>query len=269
MSVTFQRPSMGVLNLQRGEKKFQLTRHTPSEDIGFFVKHFWIVSWNLTEEEPYLQDVVPNPCVNLVIENGRSAIFAPATQKYSHLMQQKGCVFGAKFKPGGFYPFIKRPVSALRGQPLNVASIFDIEARLWEESILTTSDERSMVDIAEQYIRPKLPERDERIPMIQRILEHVIEDKEITKVDQICEQFDMNKRTLQRLFEQYVGVSPKWVIKLYRIQNAAETMDRHPDQDWLQLSLDLGYYDQSHFNKDFKSIIGKTPDEYTKGIQHK
>jgi AraC-like DNA-binding protein len=267
MSSGFHRPSMGVLNLQNGEKKFQLSRHTPSDDIGFFVKHFWIVSWNLTEEEPYLQNVVPNPCVNLVIENQRSAIFGPATQKYSYFLQQKGCVFGAKFKPGGFYPFIKRSVSALREQPLSITSVFDVETQHWEESILTQSDERSMVEIAERYMRPKLPAQDRRIPMIQRMIERIVEDKEITKVDQICEQFDMNKRTLQRLFDQYVGVSPKWVIKLYRIQNAAETMDHHPNQDWLQLSLDLGYYDQSHFIKDFKSIIGKTPDEYTKGTR--
>ncbi|MOA57975.1 DNA-binding transcriptional activator FeaR [compost metagenome] len=72
----------------------------------------------------------------------------------------------------------------------------------------------------------------------------------------------MNKRKLQRLFSQYVGVSPKWVLKLYRLQNAAEAMETGSERDWIKLSQDLGYYDQSHFIRDFKAMIGRTPDEY-------
>lgn len=52
------------------------------------------------------------------------------------------------------------------------------------------------------------------------------------------------------------------VIKLYHLQNAAELMDHGIPCDLGQLSQNLGYHDQSHFIKDFKSIIGSTPEEY-------
>jgi AraC-like DNA-binding protein len=253
---------MGVLNLQGGEKKFQLSRYAPSEDIGFFVKHYWVVSWDLTGQEPYLQNVVPNPCVNLVVENNKTYFYSPAKYKYSYLIKEKGCVFGVKFKPGGFYPFIKQPITLLSGQPVEVHQVLDADAQAVEHVILSQKDEKMMVELAEGFLRPKLPERDPTVARINQMIDRIIEEREITKVDHICERFDINKRTLQRMFSQYVGISPKWIIKLYRLQNAAETMDNGRNLDWMKLSQDLGYHDQAHFIKDFKAAIGKTPDEY-------
>jgi AraC-like DNA-binding protein len=261
-----QKPSMGVLNLNGGEKKFQLSRYAPSEEIGFFVKHFWIVSWDLAGQDPYLQDVIPNPCVNMVIEKSRSAIYGAAKNKYSYLIQGKGCVLGVKFKPGGFYPFIKQPVSGLTNNPMEIRDVFDVEAQAIEDAILYQEEEEKMVEFVEGLIRPKLPSRDDNITLINRIIDQIIAERGITRVEDISQRFNINTRKLQRIFGQYVGVSPKWVIQLYRLQNAAEIMDNGQNHDWLKLALDLGYHDQSHFIKDFKAIIGKTPDEYTQHL---
>jgi AraC-like DNA-binding protein len=267
MNSITQRPSMGILNLNSGEQKFQLSRYAPSEDIGFFVKHFWIVKWDLTGQEPYLQDVIPNPCVNLLIEPTKTGIYGAAKYKYSYLIKGKGCVVGVKFKPGGFYPFTKQPVSGLVDNPMAIHNVFDIEAHTLEDTILSHAEDAKMVELVEGFIRPKLPEKDPTVTLINRIIDQIVEDQEITKVDDICKIFAINKRKLQRLFDQYVGISPKWVIKLYRLQNAAETIDLDKNHDLLKLAVDLGYHDQSHFIKDFKAVIGKTPDEYADHIK--
>ncbi|WP_341280605.1 helix-turn-helix domain-containing protein [Paenibacillus sp. FSL H8-0537] len=269
MSASMHRPSMGLLHLQEGEKNFQLTRYAPSEDIAFFVKHFWIVSWDLSEQKQYLQEVVPNPCVNLVIQQGRSGIFGAAKQKYSYLVEGKGCVFGAKFRPGGFYPFMQQPVSSLADRPLDIREIFDVDGPAMEELLLSQEGEAAMVELAERFIKPKLPVQDESVTLINQMVDWIMSQRDVTKVDQLCAAFHINKRTLQRLFDQYVGVSPKWVIQLYRLQNAAETLDRSPSHDWTQLALELGYHDQSHFIKDFKAVIGVTPEQYASGSNRK
>ncbi|ASS73686.1 AraC family transcriptional regulator [Tumebacillus algifaecis] len=266
MSLLEPKPSMGVLKLYDSEKnnRFRLHRYPPAEDLRFFIKHFWIVSWDLTDQEPFWQHVVPNPCVNLVIEHGKSGIFGPAKQKFSYQLQGIGCVFGVKFKPGGFYPFLQRSVAELSKQPLNISDVFAVDACALEQAILTETEEEKMVELASAFIRHKLPKQDATILQIDRVIDRIIHNHEITKVDQLCDALAINKRKLQRLFEQYVGVSPKWVIKLYRLQNAAAMIERDHRPDLLQLSLALGYYDQSHFNKDFKMIIGKTPLEYAR-----
>ncbi|MGM0881788.1 MAG: DUF6597 domain-containing transcriptional factor [Bacillota bacterium] len=267
MHSTVQKPSMGILQLSEGEKKFQLTRYVPSEPLRPFIKHYWIVSWDLDGQDPYFQDVVPNPCVNMVIEAYRSGIYGVASRKYTKKIEGKGRVFGVKFQPGGFYPFIQSPLSGLTDQSLTIESVFGAGALAFEQAIASEEDASGMIGHAEVLFLQKLPAQDETIAFINQIINCMNEDREVTRVEQICELFDINKRKLQRLFNQYVGVSPKWVIKLYRLQNAAEAMDTGSHRNWLTLSNELGYYDQSHFIKDFKSIIGKTPDEYARSVE--
>lgn len=265
MKITDQR-SMGILQLREGEKKFQLTRYAPSEPLQHFVKHYWIVSWDLEGQAPYLQDVVPNPCANMVMEDHRSGIYGVASRMYTKRIEGKGQVFGVKFQPGGFYPFIKSPLSKITDQALSIKSVFGADAIGYEQQLKSENDPASMIALTEALFLQHLPEHDEAITLINRIIARILEDRDLTKVEQLCELFNMNKRKLQRLFNRYVGISPKWVIKLYRLQNAAEALDSGSQYDPLKLSCDLGYYDQSHFIKDFKSIIGKTPDEYSKSV---
>ncbi|WP_159886121.1 helix-turn-helix domain-containing protein [Paenibacillus puerhi] len=266
MTIQIPKPHMGLLHVQESAKRFHLTRHAPSRELASFVKHYWIVKWNLTGQEAYSQLVVPNPCVNLVVEPGKTAFYAPGKTTYAYLLHGQGCVFGVKFKPGGFYPFIKQPISELTGRPLGVNQVLDASGSELEKAILKQEDEARMAEQMERYLLPKLPDRDAQTLFVQQVVDLIAKDREITKVDTLCEHFQVHKRTLQRLFDQYVGVSPKWVIRLSRIQNAAEAMDSgQHHHDLLQLSMDLGYHDQAHFIKDFKSMVGKTPDEYAKG----
>ncbi|MFN8418982.1 MAG: DUF6597 domain-containing transcriptional factor [Anaerolineae bacterium] len=64
----------GILKPKQAGQKFRLTRHLPTAaDLAYFVVRYWIVSWDLLGQPPYLQENIPNPCVNLVIERGKSA----------------------------------------------------------------------------------------------------------------------------------------------------------------------------------------------------
>src|SRR5690606_17313279 len=111
-----------------------------------------------------------------------------------------------------------------------------------------------------------LPEPDDNIELINQIIDCVVADRRITRVDQLAAIFERTPRSLQRLFSQYVGVSPKWVIKRYRLHEAAEQLASGMGVDWPQMAQELGYFDQAHFIKDFKSIIGVTPAEYARGV---
>jgi AraC-like DNA-binding protein len=67
---------------------------------------------------------------------------------------------------------------------------------------------------------------------------------------------------LQRLFRDYVGVTPKWVLKRYRVHEAAERLASGEAQDAAWLAADLGYSDQPHFIRDFAAQVGCTPHAY-------
>lgn len=264
MQTNSQMPAMGVLKLQETQSKSQLTRHAPSPDLAFFVKHYWIIHWDLTGQAPHLQHVVPNPCVNLVIDRGKSGIFGPGQRKFSYQLQGKGSVFGVKFKPGAFYPFLHKPVSRLMERPLAVQDLFGGDDRTRENEFLSLPDDALNIARAESMIRSRLPEQDETVELLGCIMDRMQNDHELTRVDDVCRAFGVHIRKLQRLFDQYVGVSPKWVLMLFRLQNAAATIDNGGIVNFTRLAADLGYYDQSHFIKDFRTVIGETPEDYAR-----
>ncbi len=258
----------GVLLRKAGEKRFQLTRLAPSQDLSCFVERYWIVSWDLRGQPPYVQETLPYPCVNLVIEKDRSMIYGVETGKFTRLLEGHGRVFGVKFKPGAFYPFYKAPVVQITNACISFQAALGVDSKALEEALLTHEDEGVMKEIAEDFLRARLPEDDEHVTEINRIVDYIIAHQEITRVDDVVDRLALNKRALQRLFNHYVGVGPKWVIKRYRLHEVAERLAAHEGRDSTKMAQDLGYFDQAHFIKDFKTIVGKTPTEYARDDQH-
>lgn len=253
----------GILNFKAGQQKFSLTRYFPHPDLEFFIEHYWIVRWDLRGQEPYVSEIVPHPTVHLVFQQDATQIYGVTSGKFSRLIAGKGYVFGVKFRPGAFYPFVKSPVSQFTDDALCLEDVFGVDSALMETAILTLDDDSLMVEAVENFLRAHLPPPDENITLINRIIDHIIADRSLTKVDDVVAHFHINKRTLQRLFNQYVGVSPKWVIQRYRLHDAVDQLAENETADSAQLALNLGYFDQAHFIKDFKTVVGKSPVKYT------
>lgn len=152
----------------------------------------------------------------------------------------------------------------LTDSSIGTMEILQVEPHKLEQELLTAEEPEHKVRYMEELIRRILPEEDEQIERIHAMIDQIHHNRDIIRVEQVSEWFQMSPRSLQRLFKQYVGVSPKWVIRLYRLQNAAEMLEGLDHQDMLELAMDMGYYDQSHFIRDFKAVIGKTPEVYMK-----
>jgi AraC-like DNA-binding protein len=254
----------GILKPSQGKRKFHLSLLPPTEDLAFFVEHYWIVSWDLIDQGPYVQETLPYPSVHLVFEAHQTKIFGVMTGKFSRILEHKGRVFGIKFRPGAFYPFAKVRVSTFTNSTISCQQAFGVDISTLEDVLLTCMDEEGMRAIAERFLCERLPQRDEHITEINQVIEAIIAHPEITRVDDIARYLHLKKRTLQRLFNQYVGVSPKWVIKRYRLHEVAERLAEGEFIDGAEIASELGYFDQAHFIKDFKAVVGRTPAQYAK-----
>lgn len=272
MKSTDHSSTRGILQSEAGMRNFSLMRYEPAPELASLIEHYWVVRWDLRGQSPYEQTILSYPNINLSFEKTSSGLFTGVygvpSSKFTRFLQDEGTVLGVKFRSGGFYPFWKQPVSKLTDHILPFRDVFGIEATELEERIWAQEDGDQMARLAELYLLEHLPEKDERVELINRIVETAIHDREIVRVEDIASRFDISMRTLQRLFSRYVGVSPKWVIQRYRLQEAADRMEQGEITDWPKLSQDLGYYDQAHFIKDFKALIGKSPEEYMKAIRH-
>ncbi len=258
--------AQGMLNPAMAPSKFTITRLPPSADLAFFVERYWIVQWDLRGQEPYLQENILFPCVNLVIEPGASGIFGVVTRKFSRWLEGQGTVLGIKFRPGAFYPFYRAPVSHLMNRGTTLEAVFGIPTRQLEAEALGLSSAAEQVILMESLLMAHRPEPDETVTVINAMIDTIISQRNITRVDEVAERFGWTVRGLQRLFSQYVGVGPKWVIQRYRLHDAVDCLLTQPDPDWSRLAQELGYFDQAHFIRAFKAIIGQTPAAYARSL---
>jgi AraC-like DNA-binding protein len=264
---TVEEKPRGILNPKSGAEKFQLARYEPSATLGLFVEHYWVVKWDLRGQEPYPSETLPHPCIHIAIEPDIAHIVGIVTRKFSRLLEGEGWTFGIKFRPGGFYPFVQKPISQYTDKTISLTEDFGAAGEAYEIAIRAASCDEEWIAKAETFLCQRSPMPDENVTLINKIVDGIIAERAVTKVDDLVSRFNINKRALQRLFSQYVGVSPKWVIQRYRLHEAAEQMAAGEVVDWSRMAVELGYFDQAHFIKDFKAIVGLTPAEYAKKVQ--
>jgi AraC-like DNA-binding protein len=119
-----------------------------------------------------------------------------------------------------------------------------------------------MTEQAEALLLSVRPERDSAAEQAAELVARITGDPALRRVDELAAASEMSVRSLQRLFADYVGVSPKWVMRRARLHEAAERADGGKVVDWAGLAADLGYADQAHLTHDFTATIGVPPTHY-------
>lgn len=260
-------PPRGVLKTAGRARPFRHERYHPSTDLDAYVEHYWVVEWDLRGQPPYRAETLPHPSVHMIFEaGGRSRIRGPARAKFSRLLKGKGGVFAVKFTPAGFHPFARVPVSKFTDTVVSLRTVFGGNALALDRAVRATRTDAARIEIVEAFLRRRLREPDHDVPRVSGIVYQAAGDRMLVKVDDLVERFATNKRTLQRLFTKYVGVSPKWVIQRYRLHEAAARLAAAP-VDHAALAVELGYADQAHFARDFKAIVGVSPAAYERAAR--
>ena len=255
-STTSQR---GILDPEAAARHFRLARYAPSPDLAHLIERHWFVEWHL--REPYTQGIVTHPSVNLAFEPHYALVFGVVTGRSDHTIEGDGKVVGCKFRPGGFHPFAPVPAISLTDRVATLEETLGDPGDLHERVIAARTD-RAQIAVVEAFLRARMPAPDPQVEAVAAIMRLVLASPDLTRVEQLVERTGRSSRSLQRLFREYVGVTPKWVLKRVRLHEAAERIADRPDEDWPALALDLGYFDQAHFIKDFKAVVGRAPAEY-------
>lgn len=258
----------GVLGLREGSATgsagdgYSLDRFPPAADLAGLVERHWLVSWELPPGREGSVTLLPHPCVNVVLDRGRLAVSGVGRERFTYPYRDTGRVFGVKFRPGGFQPFLGRPLAEITGAVLPAEQLWGPPAAALAERMAAARHVDRLVELVEEFLRERRPEPDPQVELVQRIVAALLHERTIVRVDDVTEMFGINPRTLQRLFQRYVGVSPKWVLRRYRLHEAAAVLAREQHRPWAEVAAELGYSDQSHFIRDFAAAIGMTPVAY-------
>jgi AraC-like DNA-binding protein len=165
------------------------------------------------------------------------------------------------FKPGGLYKIFHLPVHYFINRNRDAREflgeqIFEIGEQLREIS-LPRKIELINNWLISQIERQKKPDRniDEAIRLIERNKGNIsIRELELATFT--------TKRTLERHFLEQVGFHPKTFSRLVRFKGVIRYIESNLNVKWRQLADTFGYYDQSHFIHDFKTLTGGLPHNY-------
>jgi AraC-like DNA-binding protein len=231
-----------------------------------WVQHYWSVSWDLRGCEPFVQETLPHPNVYIILDRNGAQVAGMHTARFSTTLEGESRVFGIKFRPGGFRPFLGSSVGALANRVVPIEQVFGSGAQQWERTMLSLRDAAALIATASEFLRAHLPTPDSNVALTTRLVEQILKagegENEIRGVQELARRSGMSQRSLQRLFQEYVGASPKWVIRRYRLHELVERLKAGDVVDGAQAALDLGYFDQAHLINDFRSIVGYSPARY-------
>lgn len=226
---------------------------SPSPDLAPFVSSYWIVEW--AYDTPYRQLIVPYPNVHLTFRGAcPPEVHGVSSMHVVKELVGEGRVVGVAFRPGGFRPFLRSSVATLTDRTVPAADV----------PMLARPPSAPDVATIERWLRAARPEPDPTAQWVAGVVDRVATDPAITRVDELAARCGTGVRTLQRVFADFVGVGPKWVIRRYRLHEVTERMARGEASDWAGLAAGLGYADQAHLTRDFASMFGEPPTHYAR-----
>jgi AraC-like DNA-binding protein len=204
--------------------------------------------------------------VNLAFEGGRGTVHGIPTHRASRRLEGSGWALGTKFRPGAFRQFTAIRAPELVGRVVTVEEAFAAGdgGKLRAAINARSPDLEAMIEAVEAYLREHRTPVDPAGELLREIVAEMLVAPSGITVSEIARRHGMSTRALQRLFRSYVGVGPKWVLRRYRLQEAAERIAAGEVEDYASLALDLGYFDQAHFNRDFRAMVGRAPSEYAR-----
>lgn len=254
----------GILYANTAREKFHYGTLPPAAELAAFVENYWVVSWDLRGQGAFTQRVLTRPGVNMTFKAGRSRIAGLTTGQFAEVLEGRHTVFGVRFRTGAFRAFLGAPVSEITDRFLGVHELFGAEGQALEDALLRAPDERRMAAIMDGFLGPLVPRGDGMASLAGEIVAAIAADRGVLRVDDLAADVGMSPRRLQRLFHDYVGAGPKWVIRRYRMQEALARTVGGDLPNWGELAAELGYSDQAHFIRDFTANVGAPPSQYVR-----
>lgn len=250
----------GILRPGASSRHFDFRSYEVGEELADAVENFWTVTWDLTDS--YTAQVLPWPSVNLTVTNSEADVTGLVRRCYERHLTGHGYAVGARFRPGCFRPYLDFSVSELTDRHRPTAEVLGRNTAELRRAVADETDPAARVPLLSAFLVEARPEPDPTAIWLAELTELVAARRDITRVTQVAELAQVSVRRLQRLFADYVGAGPKWVIQRFRLQDAAARAAGPEPVDWAALAAELGFADQAHLTRAFTASIGTPPAAY-------
>ena len=256
-----------ILRPRTSARNFEYERHPAPTGLAGLVEHFWTVSWDLEAGRSYTAQTLPYPSVNLSVTDTEVDVTGLTRRCYYRHLRGAGYAVGARFRPGGFRPLLGGAVADLTDRHRPVAEVLGRDTAELARRVAATEDAGERVALLAGFLAEDWPDPDPTVEQVAGLVDLIAGDRGTTRVAQVAERARLTVRSLQRLFAEYVGAGPKWVIQRCRLQDAAARVAAQDELDWAGLATELGFADQAHLTRAFTATIGVPPATYARQVR--
>jgi transcriptional regulator GlxA family with amidase domain len=164
-----------------------------------------------------------------------------------------------RFFARGAYLFFRRPLREVAAGVVDLEDLWRSRAREWTERIALARDMPARIRFVEQALLALLGEGGRTEPAVDRALQRIESSRGQVRIDALAAEIGVSRRQLTRHFERAVGLSPKEFGRVSRFLHALQLVTAGRHEALTDVALDCGYFDQAHFNHDFRELSGMSP----------
>lgn len=254
--------------------------YTSSLELQSFVKCFWTLEDEGKEEHP-VQRVIPDGCMEMIFHYGdlyrqffedgtsviqpRSFIFGQITNYIEIAPTGVSGIVAARFLPDGLTPFLTMPVADLENKAVSIADVFGAKGKALEEQVLSVTDNLARIKLIEEFLLSILADQRTIDTVARNCVEVIFQSQGQMDVTGLSDKMNIHRRNMERKFTSAIGMSPKQLSRVIRLQAALKMLQQKRFTSLTSLAYENGYYDQAHFIKDFKEFTGMSPKSFFTG----
>jgi AraC-like DNA-binding protein len=253
------------------------TEIKPQKFLSGFVKCFWLLEGDEISNGNNKEKILPDGCMELIFNYGDrfkeyrkdysetqplSFIYGQITKYIEVQPSGRTGIIAVRFHPNGAEAFLQYPVSELFNKAVSTYDILGKEGSELEEKILAAKDNRSRVEILQNYLISRLKKNNKYDYVIAACIKRIEQSKGLVTISSLSEQYNISTRHLERKFISIVGMNPKQFSRVIRFQNILRLMQSGQISNLTGIAFESGYYDQPHFIKDFRNFTGTNPLTY-------
>lgn len=246
----------------------------PSAALAPYVRCVWIFEADVPVTEP--QRIVPDGRAELIVhyraayaEGGEAqpgAVFAGQLTRPLWLRATgPSGVLGVRFHPAAARCFAAMPMVQANDRRIDLDALWPGQGTKLASDVRRVDDDTMRAAVVTDFVAQRIaagPPLDDAVVRCCALLEGAQGD---TGVTAMCELAGLGRRQLERRFRDAVGVGPALLATILRLRAVFDVIERDSARPWTDAALAAGYFDQSHFIRDFRRLVGCTPTEFLAG----
>lgn len=254
--------------------------YEPHIDVKSLVSCYWTLEVP-KQAEPQKQRIVPDGCIEMAFILGED--IKRYTSEKEFILQPRAMVLGqtiepfyieptgfvktfaVRFYPYGFANFVSEPINHLANKETPINQLFEVEsADDLEQKIIKADHTEERIAIIEKFLLRRLNDEKTINTIVKNTVDSLLSTKGSASINVILKDDLSKRRQLERNFKKQIGVSPKQLGKVIRLQTALKMLLNQKSENLTDIAYNSEYFDQAHFIKDFREFTGINPKEFIK-----